>query len=113
MVAKKKSAPATRAKAMFHLADWTCVHHPDRSEIQAYVEGSGDWQTIAEIRTAGFVDAEPTAEYIKRAVNDYEKNKVLIAELVDALRLCLDCSGLTWEAEHDGEIAIARAQNKA
>jgi len=78
--------------------------------IEAYVEAAGDWQSVAEVRQTAFIDAEATAQFIVRAINDYEKNKISIEELMNALELCLTCSGLTWEAEHDAEIALARAR---
>ncbi len=42
--------------------------------------------------------------------NTAEKVEDAMAELIAALELCLQCEGLTWEAEHDAEIVVSRAK---
>jgi hypothetical protein len=37
-----------------------------------------------------------------------EKYRSAIRELVAALELCLECDGLSWEAEREADILIAR-----
>jgi hypothetical protein len=101
---------AAKTKPLYPAAPWSCVHRGDHSLIEAHVDAAGDWQTVAEIRNSAHIAAEPTADFIARAVNDYESNQTLIAELIDALELCLACDGLSWEAEHDAEIILARAK---
>jgi hypothetical protein len=36
------------------------------------------------------------------------KYQETIRELVDALELCLECDGLTWEAEREADILVNR-----
>jgi hypothetical protein len=39
-------------------------------------------------------------------------DEALILDLIAALELCLECEGLTWEAEHDATIMVARAKRR-
>jgi hypothetical protein len=40
------------------------------------------------------------------------KYQETIRELVDALELCLECDGLTWEAEREAEILVTRYKTR-
>lgn len=102
--------PTVKPKPLYAIAPWSCVHYPDRSEIEAYVEAAGDWEIIAEVRQTAHVAAEATANFIIRVVNDYEKTQHLINEMTAALENCLECEGLNWSAEHDAEVALRRAK---
>jgi hypothetical protein len=111
-----ETAPGAKTdiKALYAISPWSCRRQPDGAVvvIEAYVEAAGDWQPIAVVKQTAFIDAERTAAFIAKAVNDYGSNRTLIAEMAAALTLCLKCSGLTWEAEHEAEILIARARDK-
>lgn len=48
---------------------WTCTHFGGRSEIETYVKETGTWETVAEVRAIGDVDAEDVACLIVKAVN--------------------------------------------
>ena len=108
--ADKKPKAAAKPKPLYALAPWSCRRAADHMAIEAYVEAAGDWQKVAQVRQTAFIDAEATANFIVRAVNDYEKNRFSIDELMSALELCLECEGISWEAEHDAEIALARSR---
>src|SRR5271155_2337966 len=99
-------------KALYTIEPWSCRRFPDHIAVEAYVEAAGDWQTVAEVRPSAFIDPEVVAGFIVRAVNDFERNRQFIKEMVEALELCLDCPGLTWAAEHEAELLVARAKNK-
>lgn len=73
---------------------------------------AGGWETIAKIEQTAGVDAEATANFIAKAVNDYEKTQSLVDELVAALEPCVACGGLSWEAEHDADMALAHARHE-
>jgi hypothetical protein len=94
---------------------WACQHRDDGSVIDAYIEGVGEWATIAQTLPVEGTNPKDVAEQIIRAVNSYEKQQSMLAEMVMTLKLCLECDGITWEAEHDAEILINRfeAMNKA
>jgi len=87
---------------------WACQHSDDASAIDAYIEGVGEWATIARTQPVDGVNPQEIAEQIIRAVNLYEKQQSMLAEMVMTLKLCLECEGITWEAEHDAEILINR-----
>ncbi|MDX2027205.1 MAG: hypothetical protein SFW62_01065 [Alphaproteobacteria bacterium] len=98
-------------ESIYLLMPWSCNHHPDYSEIVAHIPATGEWEVIAEIHDAAGIDAEHLAGFIARAANSYEKSRDLVAQMVDALDLCLACNGkLTWEAEHEAQVVLERAK---
>lgn len=98
-------------EAAYLMMAWSCNHHPAFSEIVAYVPITGEFEIIADIHGTKGVDAEVVAGLIVRAVNDYEKARDMIAQMIAALELCLACDEcLTWEAEHDTRIVLERAR---
>lgn len=107
---KAVTKAASKTKPLYAIAPWSCVHHPDHSEIQTYVEAAGDWQTIADVRHTGGFTAETMANFIIRVVNDYEATQHLIDDMIGALETCLECKALDWAAEHDVEIVLRRAR---
>src|SRR5262249_29441068 len=88
---------------------WNAVHKNNISTIEAYIEEISDWQPVAEVKQTASIDAAPNADFIVRAVNSYEDNRSLIRSMIAALELCLESKGLSWEAEQEAEIIIARA----
>ena len=105
--AKKPGKPA------YTLEPWSRVHQDGVWKIEAYSMATGKREAIAEIRQSAGFCAEDIAEFIVATVNNLEKERQLIGEMIAALELCLECEGITWEAEHDAEIALrhARAAN--
>ncbi len=89
---------------------WICNHHANGSDIEAYVVADNCLEVIAQTRQTQNIDAKANASLIVRAVNDYEKHQSLIAELISALELCLASDTLSWEAEQEAEIVVARAK---
>ena len=108
--ARKPKSEVTKNRPLFAVAPWSTKHEATRSTIEAYVEITGDWETVAEVNDDAGIDAEATANFIARVVNEHEKQKELISQMVAALELCLECKGMTWEAEHDASIALQRAK---
>jgi len=58
---------------------WTCTNFGDQSEIEAYVEATGAWETIATVHAVNGVDAEDIASFIVRAVNLLGKSEKAIS----------------------------------
>ena len=109
---KPKSRILTGAEAAYTTMPWSCNHHPTFSEIEAYIPITGDFEIIADIHDTRGVDAEVVAGLITRAVNDYERNHDMIAQMTYAIELCLECrEGLSWEAEHDADIVFRKIRN--
>ena len=43
-------------------------------------------------------------------IDDLEKLRPLIDEMIAALELCLECEGLTWEAEQAADTVLRRVK---
>ncbi len=106
---KKTKRVAHNAPVQSTSPRWICHHHASGSDIEAYVEKNNRLEVIAETHQTEFVDAHANAELIVSAVNDYEKHQKLIADLTNALELCLNSKGLSWEAEQETGVVLARA----
>lgn len=87
---------------------WASQHDVEGTNIDAYIDGIGEWATVARVVPAEGINPQEIAEQIVRAVNSYEKQQAMLAEMVMTLKLFLECEGITWEAEHDAEILINR-----
>jgi hypothetical protein len=98
-----------RIVARHTIAPWSCRHDRAKSEIEAYVEASGQREIIATLEQAGAFDAEQVAEFIIRAVNDFEKTHSLLEQMTQALENCLACD-LTWEVENEADILVRRGR---
>ena len=108
---KLKAKTLTAEESGYTLMPWSCNHYPTYSEIEAYIPITGDWEIVADIHDTKGVDAEVLAGLITRAVNSYEKNHDMIAQMTAALELCLECDEcLSWEAEHEAQALVRRAE---
>lgn len=94
-------------------APWSALRRAGKAGIEGYVDAVGKWETIAEIAPSVHIDQRVAADFITRAIADYPVQRALIRELIASLELCLASEGLTWEAEHDAEIVVARARKIA
>lgn len=56
------------------LKKWSCTHFGDMSEIEVFVEASGQWETVAEVHSVANIDAEDIADFIVQAVIDRVKD---------------------------------------
>jgi hypothetical protein len=108
----KQPQPISKKKPLYSITPWACVHHPDRSEIKAHVEYTGQQEVIAVISKAKGVDAEAVAEFITWLVNEHENNQNQMREAIAALELCLESDGLSWAAEQAADVTIRRATQK-
>jgi len=107
---KTAAKAKTQEKSVHSLLPWSCRQYPDRLAIEAYVMGSGEWETIVEVKPSAYVNTEEVGNFIVKAVNDYERHQKLIGELISALELCLECEGITWEAEQEASAILHRAK---
>lgn len=92
------------------LTPWHCQHHEGVSVIEAYSVRDGKRHMVAETFGAPGVNAEVTANMIIAAVNEREKIKEIIDEMLSALELCLGSRGLSWEAEQQVDSASLKAK---
>jgi hypothetical protein len=108
---KRKPLLLSPKEAGYTIMPWSCNHHPTFSEIEAYIPITGNFEIIADIHDSKGVDAEIVAGLLVRAVNIYEKNNDMIAQMVAAIERCLTCADcLTWEAEHEAQVVLKRAR---
>ena len=108
---KKRHPKLEPREKAYTMMPWSCNHHPTFSEIEAYIPITGEWEIIADIHDTKGVDAEVVAGLVARAVNSYEKQRVIIEEMAAALELCLACgAGLTSEAEHQAQVTLKRGR---
>ncbi|HEU0118287.1 MAG TPA: hypothetical protein VFR09_06605 [Alphaproteobacteria bacterium] len=105
-----KTANIKKLLALYASSPWTCVHQPNKSLIEAYIQRAGNWATIAEVPASPHCNPREVAEFIIRAVNVYERNRGLMSEMAAALDICLETEKLSWAAEHDADVALRRAR---
>jgi hypothetical protein len=65
---------------------------------------------MADINQSKDFDAEAVAEFIACALNNYNEARELIRHMAAALEKCMACKGISWEAEHDADILVRRAE---
>ncbi len=108
---KPKPRILSPQESAYVLRQWSCNHYPAYSEIVAYIPITRDFEIVADIHDTKGVDAEVVAGLITRAVNGYEKQLDMIAQMTAAIELCLSCDEcLTWEAEHEAQAVLKRAR---
>jgi hypothetical protein len=100
----------SKSKLRSSLTQWSCRHFRTYSEVEAYNIASGTRQIVAEVIASKDINVESVAEGIATAANNYDSSRKLIRHMADALEKCLACKGISWEAEHDGDIMIRRAR---
>jgi hypothetical protein len=86
---------------------WKCEHHSGRSEILAFAQKSGNWESIAVIQPGSGVSPRRLAEFIAGLVNDCQLNGPLLDHAREALEMLLR-AGLNFSTEQDAEAIIAR-----
>ena len=111
VVAPKVTTPPPRQR-LFAIEPWRYCLLDDRQTavIEAYVEAAGERLVIARVLQSRSIDADRTARFITEAVNAQHAHDTTVAELCSALDLCLECDGLSWEAELEAEAAVRRAR---
>jgi hypothetical protein len=107
---KAQALGLASGKPIHTMVPWSYGHRDGRVEISAYIMATGALEVVAGVEHGKNVDAEATASFIVRAVNDHEKMQNTIEELVSALELCLQRENVTWEIEHEAETVLRRAK---
>ena len=107
MVKKLKLQNPTHEPKRFYSAQpWQCRNHKDHSEIVAYVEASGTWEVVAIINTTSGISADGVAQFICGLVNDYQKNKDLLRQAMEALEAVFE-EGLNYSTEQAADQVVA------
>jgi len=89
---------------------WSALRRAGTAGIEAYVTAAGQWQQLAEIVPSTHYSNRTVADYIVRTVGEYPLLLAIVRQATAALEICLESERLTWEAEHDASIAVARAR---
>ena len=57
-------------RRMHSIHPWEVQHHPEHSEIEAYIEITGEWEIIAKIRSINHV---AIADFIVALANEHNR----------------------------------------
>lgn len=106
--AKKPQCPTTQPRQFYTAHPWQCHHHQDRSEITAYVEASGEWETVLTIHPTSGTSAEVLANYVAAIVQEHQAKADLLQEAMTALELCLEEDRLTFTSEQAADRVVTR-----
>jgi hypothetical protein len=69
-----ESVPASLKRRVCSIYPWEVQHQPNHSEIEAYVEITGEWEIIAEIKGINHV---AIAEFIVALANEHNQKPIL------------------------------------
>jgi len=112
MTNKTKTQPSPmKARSFYKAHEWRCTHNKDQSEITAYVEASGEWETVLIVRPTSGASAEHIAKFVCAVINDRIKNKNLLHDAMQALELVMN-DGLNFTSEQTIEKVANRIKSK-
>ena len=103
--------PIQEPKRFYSAQPWQCRNHEDHSEIVAYVEASGAWEVIATIKITSGISADAMAQFICGLVNDYQKNKDLLRQAMEALEAVFE-EGLNYSTEQAADQVVAQIKER-
>src|SRR6266851_1772305 len=109
MTKSSKPTSAMPSLRQFNAAHpWQCRHKKTRSDIEAYVEASGEWETILTVHPTSGACAETLANYVASIMNEHQSKTDLLQEAMMALELCLEDERLTFTSEQAADRAVTR-----
>ena len=106
--AAKPKAPMRAPRQFYAAHPWQCHHKKTRSDIQAYVEASGQWETILTVHPTSGASAESLANYVAGIMNEHQSKADLLHDAMMALELCLEEDRLTFSSEQAADRAVTR-----
>jgi hypothetical protein len=99
-------------KALLASLPWRCTNFGNSSEIDAYVEQTGKWETIAETHSVGeIIDAEDIASFIVGNINRVQEIQVALKQALMTIKGCIACEGLDEKAKRKAENALKYIEN--
>jgi hypothetical protein len=105
---KKAKCPTKQPRRFYAAHPWQCKHNEDRSDITAYVEASGEWETILTVHPTSGASAEALATYVAAIMNEHQGTAGLLQEAMTALELCLEEDQLTFTSEQTADRVVTR-----
>jgi len=104
----KSKRAATQSRQFYAAHPWQCRHREDRSDITAYVEASGEWETVLSVHPTSGASAEALATYVAAIMNEHQGKADLLQEAMEALELCLEEAQLTFTSEQAADRVVTR-----
>ncbi len=95
----------TQSARIYSLHPWRCTHHSTHSELVAYVEASGQWETVLTVSPTSGTSAKLMANFIMTLVNSYRQNNDLLRKAIKALEAIMQ-EGLTYSTEQEVDAAV-------
>ena len=107
----KPSKPRSQ-KSFYSIHPWQSVHQKDGFALRAYVEASGEWETIMTIHSSSGCTAETMAEFVLNLINDNQRHQNILFEAMSALELCLQEDQMTVASEQAADRVITQIKRK-
>lgn len=104
----KATSPVSSLRQFYAAHAWQCRHKKTRSDIEAYVEASGEWETIITVHPTSGASAETLANYVASIMNEHQSRIDLLQDALTALDLCLEGDRLTFTSEQAADRAATR-----
>jgi hypothetical protein len=102
----KSSIPSPRQFYAAH--PWQLRHKKTRTDVEAYVEASGKWETVLTVYPTSGASAETLVNYVASILNEHQSKVDLLHEAMMALEQCLEGEHLTFTSEQAADRAITR-----
>lgn len=108
--AKAEAKSKLKPWAFYSFHPWQCSHKCEHSEISAYVEVSGAWETVATIHPTTGANAKVVATFFTDLINDKLRNGDVLQAALSILEEIVQ-DGLTYSTEHEADHVIERLKN--
>jgi len=103
----KAESPVKKPIHFYTIHPWAVQHQPKHSEIEAYVEASGEWEIVLNVRSTSGATHETMAEYILSIIHEHQKKQSALQDAMHALELVLN-EGITFSSEQAIGQAVTR-----
>ena len=107
----RKSKTKNEPRQFYASHPWRCEPRGGDCALLAFVEASGDWETVALVKKTSAASAEAVAGYIAGLVNDLYKERPLLDAARSALEAVLE-EGLNYSTEQDADIVLRRMKER-
>jgi hypothetical protein len=88
---------------------WKCDHRSGKSELAAFVETSGSWETVAIIQPTSDTSAQTLADFMEGLINNRQQYGAVLDAAREALEEIIN-TGLNFSTEEEAEEVIARIE---
>jgi hypothetical protein len=106
--ASKPKSSISSPRQFYAAHPWQLRHKKTRTDVEAYVEASGKWETVLTVYPTSGATAETLANFAVGILNEHQSKIDLLQEAMMALELCLEDDHLTFSSEQVADRAITR-----